>query len=103
MSDIFNLSISASTIFDQAEYVANDVTPVYYELIRQAANALNFMIDDTHNRILSQQPEERANRNGKGTRLRTGVYTSGLIALLSTNIEIILFETSLGHAGEHLD
>jgi len=103
LSDIFNLSISASTIFNQAEYVANDVIPVYYELIRQAANALNFMIDDTHNRILSQQPEERANRNGKGTRLRTGVYTSGLIALLSTNTEIILFETSLGHAGEHLD
>ena len=103
LSEIFGLSISASTIFDQSEHVANSIMPVYYELIRQAANAMSYMIDDTHNKILQQQPEMRDNRNGKGTRLRTGVYTSGLIALLNTDKEIVLFETSLGHAGEHLD
>jgi transposase len=103
LSEIFGLSISASTIFDQSEYVANDVMPIYYELIRKAADAKNFLIDDTHNKILSQEPEERTKRNGKGTQIRTGVYTSGLIAVLSNNTEIVLFETSLGHAGEHLD
>jgi transposase len=103
LSEIFGLSISASTIFDQSEYVANDVMPIYYELMRGAANARNFLIDDTHNRILEQEPEVRAKRNGKGTQTRTGVYTSGLIALLPNNREIVLFETSLGHAGEHLD
>ena len=35
--------------------------------------------------------------------LRTGVYSSGLIAQLSNGHEVVLFETSLGHAGEHLD
>jgi transposase len=103
LSEIFGQSISASTIYDQCEYVCNSVIPVFYELQRQAANANQFLLDDTPNRILSQKPEVRTNPSGKGKRLRTGVYSSGLIALLSTEHEIILFETSLGHAGEHLD
>jgi len=103
LTDLFGYYISASTIFDQCEYVANDSMPVFYELKRQAAEAELFLLDDTHNRILEQQPELRDKPNGKGQQLRTGVYSSGLIALLPDGCEIILFETSLGHAGEHLD
>ncbi|NOY73404.1 MAG: hypothetical protein GXP14_13725 [Gammaproteobacteria bacterium] len=55
---------------------------------REAANAGLFYIDDTTNRILGQKSEHRPNRNGKGSRLRTGIYTSGLIAVTD--------------AGEHL-
>lgn len=102
LADLFGFSISASTIFDQCEMVANDVMPVFYEMERYAANALRFSIDDTHNRILEQQPELRDKRNGNGKQLRTGVYSSGLIAE-NENHEVILFKTSLGHAGEHLD
>ena len=68
-----------------------------------AANACSFLIDDTHHRILEQEPEVRPNRNGKGERLRTGVYGSGLIAITDEEHEIVLFETSLGHAGELID
>ena len=99
---LFGHTIAASTIFDQCEYVANDVMPIFYELKRQAANAFRFLIDDTRHRILEQAPELRDKPNGKGQQLRTGVYCSGMIATLSTGHEIVLFETSLGHAGEHL-
>jgi transposase len=103
LSDIFGCSVSASTIFDQCEQVANAVMPVYYEFQRLGANAHQFLLDDTRNRILTQQPELKDKRNGKGQQLRTGIYSSGLIAQIADNHEIVLFQTSLGHAGEHLD
>jgi transposase len=103
VSNLFGLSISASTVFDQCEYLANSVMPIYYELKKMASNAKLFLLDDTPNRILEQQPEERANRNGQGTRIRTGVYSSGIVAYTQTDQEIVLFETSLGHAGEFID
>lgn len=102
-SDMMGCSISASTAYDQCRYVANDVQPVVDELKRQAGNAELFDVDDTRHRILSQKPELREKRNGSGTRLRSGVYTSGLVATLCTGQEIVLYDTSLGHAGEHLD
>lgn len=103
LSVIFGQAISAATVFDQCEHVANAVMPIFYEYRRQAANAWSFLLDDTHNRILLQQPELRDKPNGKGQQLRTGVYSSGLIARLANGYDIVLFETSLGHAGEHLD
>jgi hypothetical protein len=102
LADIFGHSISASTIFDQCEKVADAVMPVFYEFKRQAAVGHQFLLDDTRNRILEQKPELRDKPNGKGQVLRKGVYSSGLIAQLADGHEIILFETSLGHAGEHL-
>ena len=103
LADIFHQSISASTVFDQCEQVSDAVMPVFYALRRLAANAKQFLLDDTHHRILDQQPELRDKRHGKGQRWRTGVYSSGLIAQLPEGNEIVLFETSLAHAGEHLD
>ena len=103
LSAIFGQPIIASTVFDQCEHVANDVMPIFYEFYRQSANAWQFLLDDTHARILSQQPELRDKPNGKGKQERTGVYSSGLIAVLESGHEIVLFDTSLGHAGEHLD
>ena len=103
LAEIFGQTLTASTVFDQCEHVANSCMPVFYELKRLAANADQFLLDDTHNKILSQQPEMRDTPNGKGKRLRNDVYSSGLIARLSDGNEIVLFETSLGHAGEHLD
>ncbi len=103
LTDIFGYAVSASTIFDQCALVANAVMPVFYELKKQAAHAYQFLLDDTHNRILEQQPEMRDKPNGKGQQLRSGVYSSGLIAQLEDGHDIVLFETSLGHAGEHLE
>ena len=103
LNSLFGCPVTASTIFDQCEYVANAVLPCFYELQRRAANATLFYTDDTANRILNQQPEERPKRNGKGTQVRSGVYTSGIIAITPTGEEIDLYHTNLGHAGEFLD
>lgn len=103
VSNLFGCSITASTIFDQCQHVANAVEPIFNELKLLAANAVNLDIDDTRSRIIEQKPELRDKRNGKGQQIRSGVYTSGLVATLAGSQEIILYETSLGHAGEHLD
>ena len=103
LTEIFGEYISASTLYDQCELVANCMMPVFYLLKKLAADAKLLLGDDTHNKILNQEPEYRKNRNGKGSRWRTGVYSSGLIAQLYDGKEIVLFETSLGHTGEHLD
>lgn len=103
LNDLFGCPVTASTIFDQCEYVANDVMACFHEMQRQAANATLLYIDDTHNRILDQQPEERPKRNGKGTQQRSGVFTSGLIAVTPSGERIYLYNTNLGHAGEFLD
>jgi hypothetical protein len=73
-----------------------------------SANAEHFHIDDTGNRILSETSVEKPNRNGKGTRQRSGIYSSCLIATLSSNADgqqrqAVLFNTNIGHAGEWID
>lgn len=103
LNDLFGWPVTASSIFDQCEYVANDIISVFHEMKRVAANAPLFYIDDTNNRILDSQPEERPKRNGKGTQMRSGIYTSGLIAITETGKKIYLYNTNLGHAGEFLD
>lgn len=103
LSEMLGVTISASTIYDQCEALANSVMPMYYYIIKLAANAILYLLDDTRNLILEQEAETRPNRNGKGERLRTGIYTSGLIAYTKESNEIVLFNTSLGHAGEFID
>ena len=103
LNELFGWPVTASSIFDQCEYVANDVIPIFHEMKRVAANAYLIYIDDTNNRILDSKPEERPKRNGKGTQMRSGIYTSGLIAITDTGKKIYLYNTGLGHAGEFLD
>lgn len=97
------VTLPASTIYDQCEALSESVTPVYREILKTAANSDLFLLDDTSHRILSQKPQEKPIRNGKGSRLRTGVYCSGLIAYTYDQHEVVIFEVSLGHAGELID
>ncbi len=103
MQDLLGVPVTASTIFDQVEYLANDIYPVFKAATQLAANAKHFYIDDTTNRIIDQQPIIKKQRNSDKMRLRTGVYTSGLIATTQDNQRIVLFETNIGHAGEFID
>ena len=98
-----NQPVSASTIFDQCEHVANALQPIFITLCCLAATAWRFLIDDTPHRILDQQPVFKKRRQGNGMRKRTGVYTSGLIAQTDAGQSIVLFNTSIGHAGEWVD
>ena len=95
--------ISASTIYDQCFYLAQDCEPIYQQLIREAARAWFLHIDDTRNRIVNSEPIKKPNRTKEGERLRNGVYTSALLSVGEDGRRIGLFQTNIGHAGEWAD
>lgn len=96
--------ISASTLFDQCEYVANDAKPVFDALCRLTGNAELILLDDTTNRILDQKGgTQKPDRRTGILKSRTGVYSSGVLATLIDGQQTALFETNIGHAGEWLD
>lgn len=100
---LLGVNITASTVFDQVELVCDAIYPVYQYLFELAADAKHYYLDDTTHRILDAKPIEKKIRNSEKTRLRSGVYTSGVIASLKTGHDIVLFETNIGHAGEFID
>ena len=100
---LLGVKITASTTFDQVEYVCNDIYPVFKHLFNLASDARHYYLDDTTHRILDQKPIEKKCRNSDKTRMRTGVYTSGVIASILGGHSIVLFETNIGHAGEFID
>ncbi len=100
---LLGVNITASTVFDQVELVCDAIYPVYQHLFELAADARHYYLDDTTHRILDAKPIEKKVRNSDKTRLRSGVYTSGVIASLKDGHDIVLFETNIGHAGEFID
>ena len=64
---------------------------------------MHYAIDDITHHILDAKPIEKKVRNSDKTQLRSGVYTSGVIATTKHNQHIVLFETNIGHAGEWID
>ncbi len=100
---LLGVNITASTVFDQVELVCDAIYPVYPYLFELAADANHYYLDDTTHRILDAKPIEKRVRNSDKTRLRSGVYTSGVIASLKEGHDIVLFETNIGHAGEFID
>ena len=103
LQTILGRPISASTVFDQCELVANDAQPAFNELVKIAANAVHFRIDDTPHRILDQTEKTIPNRRTQQPQKRTGTYASGMIATLDNGRDIVLFQTNIGHAGEFID
>jgi transposase len=79
------------------------IYPVFHHLLNLSADAVHYAIDDTTHRILDTKPIEKKIRNSDKTQLRSGVYTSGIIATTKNNQHIVLFETNIGHAGEFID
>ncbi|MDF5089031.1 transposase, partial [Vibrio parahaemolyticus] len=59
MQALMGVKLTASTIFDQVELVANSLQPVYNLLRIFAANAEHYYLDDTSNRILDKVPIEK--------------------------------------------
>ncbi|WP_057830332.1 IS66 family transposase [Colwellia sp. TT2012] len=100
---LLGIKITASTVFDQVELVCNDIYPVVQLLFNLASDAKHYYLDDTTNRIFDAKPIEKTVRNSDKTRLRSGVYTSSVIATLMDNKHIVLFEINIGNAGEFID
>lgn len=103
LQQLFGLPISASSAFDQSEYLANDIDPVVQCLKRQAGSALHYHLDDTRNRIVSQTTVAKPDRKTGKAKTRSGIYTSAVIATLESGRECVLFQTNIGHAGEWID
>ena len=102
LQDILGLPITASTVFDQCEHVANSLHPIYKALLQIAAQAEHFYLDDTTHRILDQSEQIKVQRKTQQAQKRTGTYASGLIATTNDH-DIVLFQTNIGHAGEWID
>ena len=108
---LFGRSLSASTIFDQIEHVADSLNPVYRALVRAVAASELFHIDDTSHRILDAVPIRK--RRGNTTRMRSGVYCSvlsgevtdvdGEAAAAEAAYRVVLYQTNIGNAGEWLE
>nr|WP_255491104.1 IS66 family transposase [Spartinivicinus marinus] len=103
LQDLLGVSISASTIADQCNYLASDLQAVFDIMKAAAGNAIHYHLDDTTHRILDQQPTMKKRHGSDKPTLRSGIYTSGVIATLPSGQEITLFQTNIGHAGELMD
>ena len=102
MQDLLGVSVTASTVFDQIEHLCNAVYPVFNALLTMAGDGHHYHLDDTTHRILDEKSLMKTGRDGK-TRERTGVYTSGVIATVADEHQIVLFNTNIGHGGEFID
>jgi len=97
LQESLGIPLPASTQWEIAEEVAAKISPVYRELVRQAAQGEIIYNDDTVAKILS-----RMNLAGKEKNKRKGIFTSGLLSV-TEKWRIALFVTGHNHAGENLN
>jgi transposase len=101
------IPLPASTQWDIVQAVAADLAPAFEELIRQAAQGEVLHNDDTTVKILElmgrRRQEALAGAAGEGNDAdqRTGLFTSGVVALRDGH-RVALFFSGRRHAGENL-
>jgi transposase len=102
------IPLPASTQWDIVQAVAANLAPAFAELIRQAAQGDVLHNDDTTVKILELmgqrgRPEALASAEGEGNDAdqRTGLFTSGVVALRDGH-RVALFFSGRQHAGENL-
>jgi transposase len=102
------IPLPASTQWDIVHTIAEDFVPAFQELIRQAAQGDVLHNDDTTVKILELMGERAQQRalagageEGNVVDQRTGLYTSGVVALRAGQ-RVALFFSGRRHAGENL-
>jgi len=98
------IPLPASTQWDIVRAVAASLTPAFEELVRQAAQGDVLHNDDTTVKILELMGENRrqaAPADGEEADERTGLFTSGVVALREGR-RVALFFSGRRHAGENL-
>jgi transposase len=100
------IPLPASTQWDIVQAVATQLTPAFEELIRQAAQGDVVHNDDTTIKILELMGQRGPRDAGIGEAgddadERTGLYTSGVVALRDGH-QVALFFSGRRHAGENL-
>ena len=103
LQQLFGMPVSASTVFDQCESLADAIQPLFIYLRTIAGQARLYLMDDTTNRILNQGPIEKPDRRSGKLKTRSGIYTSGVMAYLENGHQCVLYQTNIGHAGEWVD
>ena len=99
LQELVGIPLAPSTLWEKAEALADIIFPVYQEMVRQAAQAKIFHNDDTTMPVLSFIKENEL----KTDKERTGMFTTGIVAVLEDDTVIALFFTGRNHAGENLD
>ncbi len=94
------IPLPAGTQWDLVKKGSKVFVDVYKELTRQAAQGDVAHNDDTGARVLDLM-KENEQIEAAGTKERTGIFTSGIVAT-SEDQQIALFFTGRNHAGENL-
>ncbi|MCP4968150.1 MAG: IS66 family transposase [bacterium] len=97
----FKIPLPASTQWDIVRKAAIVLAMVYEELIRQVAQWDIFYNDDTSVKIL-QLLKENQQIEQKGSKERTGIFTSAIVAVRDDHKSAVFF-TGRQHAGENLE
>jgi hypothetical protein len=96
------IPLPAATQWELVRDARPQLVPVWDELIRQAAQGEVVFNDDTTMKVLALTAEQRrAAAADEETDVRTGVFTSGIVAARDGH-HIALFFTGRQHAGENL-
>lgn len=98
------IPLPASTQWEIVKAVEGVIAPAFAELVRQAAQGDVLYNDDTTVKILAlmgAQSQARAAETGEDADERTGLYTSGVVALRDGR-HVALFFSGRRHAGENL-
>lgn len=99
LQDFLGIPFPASTQWDVIKSTHPVIKPVYSTLLKLAANAKGFYVDDTHAKILEQL---KANKNAAHPKDKKGCYTTGILSA-HDNYDIYLFITDSQAAGRCFD
>lgn len=97
LQESLGVPLPASTQWEIAERAADQIHPVYREMIRQAAQGEIFLNDDTTMKILENLKEVNPQDPGS----RKGSFTTGVLAVREER-RMALFFTGPKHAGENM-
>jgi transposase len=96
------IPLPATTQWELVSEGAKTLKPMHDELVRQAAQGEVLFNDDTTMKVLELTGEQRAAAAAdEETDGRTGVFTSGIVAIKDDH-HVALFFTGVQHAGENL-
>lgn len=96
--------VPASVAWEIVEKVAEQVSPVYEELVEQAAQGEVLHNDDTNMKVLEHASaiREEGEAEESGEKKRTGTFTTAIVSQVAEH-QIALFFTGRQHAGENLN
>jgi len=97
LQNSLGVPLPASVQWEQARRAAQDLQPVYEQLITQAAQGSVLFNDDTGMRVSSLRKEIQNQDKPQ----RTGLFTSGIVGEVEEH-SVSLFFTGRDHAGENL-